>query len=182
MNGSGSWCSVPNGKYHLGLNEPNLTNFHSIQCNIFSHVFWPPFWPSWLSQDLASKTHLLLEHSLALWVMAHIVAVLIKNRNSRHLSAIAQNIPVVFFMSIKSCWFFFLSAGFNNGSFLARHAVSRQSTLLGPTAGCAVLIINFADECRLFSPLIYFSLVYMHMYIPVCTSLCCCCCYIYACM
>lgn len=93
--------------------------------------------------------------------MSHIVASLINNRTSRHLSAFAQNIPVVFFMSIKSCCFW--STGFNNGSFLARHAVSQQSTLLGPTAGCAVFIIHFADECRLCSLLIYFSLVYVHL-------------------
>ncbi len=155
-----------------------MTNFRFNRSNIFSNVFWPLFWPSWLSQDLASKTRLLPEHSLALWAMSHIVASLIKYRNSRHLSAFAQHSSVVFFMSIKSGCFW--SSGFNNGSFLARHAVSRQSTLLGPTAGCAVLIINFADECRLCSPLIYVSLVYMHVYIPVCASLCCC--HIYACM
>ena len=57
----------------------------------------------------------------------------------------------------------FWSSCFNNGSFLARHALSQQSTLLGPTAGSAVLIINFADECRLCSPLIYTSLVYVHV-------------------
>lgn len=49
-----------------------------------------------------------------------------------------------------------------------RHAVSWQSTLLGLTADYAVLKINFADVCILCSPLIYFSLVYMHVRIPVC--------------
>ena len=33
--------------------------------NIFTNASWPLLWPSWLSQDLASKTRLLLEHSLA---------------------------------------------------------------------------------------------------------------------
>lgn len=93
--------------------------------------------------------------------LSHIVASLINNLNSRHVSAFALNIPVVCFMSIKSrC---FRSSVFNNGSFLARRAVSQQSALLGPTAGCAVLIIHFADECRFCSPLIYFSLVHMHV-------------------
>lgn len=100
--------------------------------------------------------------------LSHIVASLINNTNSRHLSAFAHNIPVMFFMPIKSGCFW--SSGFNNGSFLARHAVSWQSTLLGPTADCAVLIINSADECRLCSPLIYFSLVYVH--VGTCIFLC----------
>lgn len=113
-----------------------------------------------LRQHLVSKSRLLPEHSLVL-VMSHNVTLPINNRNSRHLSAFAHNIPVVFFMSIKSVCL--LSSAFNNGSFLARHAVSQQSTLLGPTAGCAVLIINSAGECRLCSALIYLSLVDVHV-------------------
>lgn len=69
-----------------------------------------------------------------------------------------------------------LFLSFTNGFFLVRHAVSWQSTLLGLTAGYAVLKINFADVCISCSPLIYFSLVHMHVRIPVCPSLCCCCC------
>lgn len=176
------------GKRHIWLNK-NLvtkwTNFHSTILSWMHPGLYSGHHGSvrtWLQRPASSlSTH---------WLpMSHIVAALIKNRNSRHLSALAQNIPVVFFMSIKSCcfffifiFFFFLSWGFNNGSFLARHAVSRQSTLLGPTAGCAVLIINFADECRLCSPLIYFSLANVPMYIPAGASLCCCCCYVCDCM
>lgn len=101
-------------------------------------------------------------------LLSNIIASLINNINNRHLSSYAQNIPVVFFMFIKSSCFG--GSGFNNDSFLARHAVSWQSIVLGPTAGCAVLIINFADGYRLCSPVIYLSLVYQH--VGMCIFLC----------
>ena len=156
--------------------------------NIFTNASWPLLWPSWLSQDLASKTRLLLEHSLATVSDVPYCCSADQKQKQQAFVCSRSEYPCSVFHVYKKLFFlvvfffFFWGSGFNNGSFLARHAVSRQSTLLGPTAGCAVLIINFADECRLRSPLIYFSLANVPMYIPAGASLCCCCCHIYACM
>lgn len=121
-----------------------------------------------LGQELAAIA-CLLERRLPLSAVLHIAAALIKGRNSRRASALAQNISIVFFTTIISSRFgliFFFPSSLRNGDFLASRAVFWQAALLGLTAASAVLMINFADRCGFCPRPVHFSLASARAGIP----------------
>lgn len=101
--------------------DPCLSPLVVCKITIFKKKYF--HWQLWLRWDSASVV-------LVLYCMS-------TDREQKQQAAVCccSEYPCsVFHVYKKQCCF----ASFSNGSFLVRHAVSWQSTLLGPPAGCAV--------------------------------------------